>query len=244
MKIMTLPEFEIKNTMLYYRIFRRPPKTFGGIEEDEDICEDEPEEVEDIIKQCIHFNNAGECIIDASQLQSRLFPTPERTIFISHLHADKAKAQRLRTILTNHLPQYKCFIDSDVWSNVYDVIDSLKFKHAKTPQGYINCTKCIPITQNLHLMLSMALTEAIRSSAAFIYISGGTRTSINTISTNSPWVCQELLVSSLIPEDEVIVENFAKRASMNNITFRYDAPINHLYYGTLGDFIHSMRAVI
>lgn len=244
---MEFPEFERKHTMISYRIFKKHTLNLY-CEDDDDNDDDELVDYKGALRSCIVKNNNDDLVVNASKLQKVLFQQVgvEGTIFISHLHADVNKAQRIKYVLSQSLPQYKCFIDSEIWSDVYDVIKELKDKYAKTPEGNVyKSSICMNITKNLLLMVAMSLTEVISKSSAFIYISGGENRSGNSIATDSPWVCHELLVSSLIPEapdvSRLLLENFSKKASCSAAIFKYEVPSKHLRYGSLNEFIKIMK---
>lgn len=244
---MTFSEFERKHTMISYRIFKK--LDLKSYCEDDEDCEDEEfVDYRDALRSCIVKNDNDEIIVNGNKLQEALFKKDgiKDAIFISHLHADVNKARRIKFLLSRSLPQYKVFIDSEIWSDVYQVIKELKIEYARTSDGkYYKGDISLKIIKNLFLMVAMSLTEVISKSSAFIYISGGEKKSGNTIATDSPWVCHELLVSSLIPEapevPDLILENFAKKASCSDAVFEYEAPANHLQYGNLNEFITLMK---
>lgn len=224
--------------MIYYRIFRRISAQYRR-----SLSRIRIDSIVNIVRNCTYRDQNGEVVIDASELKNQLFPAPQRVIFISHLHSDASRAVAIKRYIESILPGYSCFIDSEVWHNVYDAINLLKTEYAFNENGNFSCSDCSPITKNLYLMLSMALMDAIRSSAAFIYIpSGNNDNTLNSISVDSPWVCQELLTSLLIPEAPIrnmIYENLTKKASP--VIFKYRPPVKHLRYGSVGNFIEDMR---
>lgn len=222
---------------IYYRRFHASvPKM------DDDIQEADNRPIPNILSDCVETENDIRVTLNASALKKALFPTPERVIFISHLHCDEKRAHSLKRYLKKQLPMYHCFIDSDVWYNVYQVIDELKRTHARGKKGCFSCRPCSDITQNMLLMLSMALTEAIRHAAAFVFLPDkqNSAPSLKTIATHSPWVCQELLVSSMLRDAES-KPTLIKEAAEKQVAFLHHAPIDHLKSVFAKDFVDRMK---
>lgn len=183
--------------------------------------------------------------IDASMLQQRIFPTPHRTIFISHLSAYRQTALDIKEAIEFWCPGYTCFIDSEVWGNMYTILRKLQNKYALLPNGHYRHEMVNNICQHLSLILSMALTKAIKDSPYFLFVPGGDDEMLNgdSISTTSPWVCHELLTASLLPERGIQKEaavQFAAEPQMN-LTFRYSADALHLHRTSLEEFIAMLR---
>lgn len=202
-------------------------------------------DLNDIINWALKEAKKNGYVLDATDLKENLFSAPEKMIFISHLHTQEGKAKRIKQYIEKNFPQYRCFIDSEVWHNVYEAIRLLKVDRAAIKNNLYNCDACEPIAMNLYLMLSIALTEAIKDSAAFIYVSDSKNDSPESIFTTSPWIYHELVVSSIVPTfrdaQKILVENFSKSASALGLRFRYEAPVDHLISGTLDEFITLMK---
>lgn len=183
--------------------------------------------------------------IDTTMLQNYFFPTPHRTIFISHLSADTEFVHNLKIAIEHSCPNFSCFIDSDVWGNMYKVRDYLQGKYASLPDGYFHHEKANNICQHLSLVLSMALTKAIKDSPYFLYVPHGDESTVNTnsITTESPWVCHELLTSSLLREPPTLYKEATVIANMatSNLAFKYRADTQHLHAATLEDFITHLN---
>lgn len=146
---------------------------------------------------------------DTSTFSEMVFPTPRNMIFISHAHSEKDIANQIARYIEEKLTSIKpvrCFIDSDYWGSVYRAMDILKSRHAlkSKPDDLYWCMPCTEISKNLFMILSMALQKAIRDSLMFLFVPPAdqeeTDTDLDTLTTSSPWIAQELLTSSLIPE--------------------------------------------
>ncbi len=191
------------------------------------------------VKEIILHNH-----INAKELEKALFPVPKNVIFISHLHKDVDYVRQVRNkIQTSVNGRFQCFIDSDVWGNVYDVILSLAGE-IRQKNGSLNFKDHDDISKNMYMILSLALQRVISECFLFVFVppAEGDGKYLNIFNTYSPWVCQELFSSSLFPSREVLTENMIKRGEFKRpeIQFTYDAPLNHLTRTTLDEFITSL----
>lgn len=193
------------------------------------------------IKQCTSKVSDYDIEINADKLQQILFPTPHRMIFISHLSADRDEAHEIKYLLEEYCTDYSCFIDSDVWGNLYEVRKNLEDEYAHIRENLYSLEMVDNISKHLCLILSMALTKAIKDSPFFLYVPHGDESAINTnsITTESPWVCHELLTSSLLQEPPALFKEatvIANKAT-SNLAFKYRADTQHLHASALKDFI-------
>lgn len=233
----SIKEIMMGTTNIKYKIFKTDPSLMH-YDNSKDF------DLKEIINWSLSEAKKNGYVLDATTLKENLFPKPEKMIFISHLHSDADNAMRIKKYIEEKLPQYRCFIDSEVWHNVYKAIHLLKVDRAAIKTNLYNCDVCEPIAMNLYLMLSIALTEAIKESSAFIYIPDNQNDNSEEIFTDSPWIYHELVVSSLVPKyirEELVEANFAKTASGPEIRFRYEAPVEHLESGKLHEFIEMMK---
>ena len=196
------------------------------------------------IKQSISTVN-GDLIFDTKKFSSLVFPTPHNMIFISHLRNDVNEAKGIASMLEyslSHMHPVRCFIDSDYWGNAYQALNILQNQYA-VKNVYCNLHKCNDIAKNVYAMLSMSLQKAIKESMMFIFVPpAGQNTTVDmkTLSIDSPWIAQELLTSSLIPEcmRKSACENFSATA---NGHFTYEAPIAHLSEATVLGLIEQFN---
>ena len=191
------------------------------------------------VKEIILHNH-----INAKELEKALFPVPKNVIFISHLHKDVDYVRQVRNkIQTSVNGRFQCFIDSDVWGNVYDVILSLAGE-IRQKNGSLNFKDHDDISKNMYMILSLALQRVISECFLFVFVPPAVHDEKhpNIFNTHSPWVCQELFSSSLFPSGEILMENMTKSSEIKSpeIQFTYDAPLNHLTRTTLDEFITSL----
>ena len=186
----------------------------------------------------------GELIFDTEKFSSQVFPTPHNMIFISHLSKEVSVAKGVAHILEyslSHIRPVRCFIDSEYWGNAYLALDKLQKKYA-VENEYYDLHKCNDIAKNVYAMLSMALQKAIKESMMFIFVPpAGQNTTVDmkTLPIESPWIAQELLTSSLIPEcmRKSACKNFSVAADVH---FTYEAPIEHLSEETVLGLIEQL----
>lgn len=201
-------------------------------------------DVVEIIDSCTSLKGDNDVVIDATALQRKLFPTPHRMIFISYLSDNIELARNIKRIIEYNAPDYCCFLDFDLWGNIYEAQSVLQNKYAydiETGLYYLEFTN--NIAKHLHMTLSMALTKAIKASPFFLYVPtiGDIDEDSEELITKSPWVCHELLTSSLlrdfIPLNEAV--DFVKASA--RLGFNYKANINHLHIANLATFINLIN---
>lgn len=182
------------------------------------------------------------CTLDAEKFSNALFPVPERVVFISHAKENTEKAEDLKAYLEDNFSNIQCFIDSEVWGNVYAALWILQTTYGRE-KGKFKINPCNGIARNLYLILSMALTKAIWNCLVFVYLPVEGE-DMNDSFINSPWIAQELLASSMFPEfsGHFIKEGReAVRASSSLLTFRYRADVSHLKKGTAATLADELR---
>lgn len=198
-----------------------------------------------LIEQCMLSDDGY--TLDAGLLEDKLFPAPQRMIFISHLHQEKEKAKQIKEIIEEHCRGITCFIDSDVWDNVYYVTQQMQMKYAEQiykEQPIYSLTDCNDIAKHMYLILSMALQKAITKSLAFLFIKPdeNAQSSSFEVYTYSPWVCHEVLVSSLMPEVQIESKSrdFTKVSSLK---LKYPLNLDHLRVTSLNEFINILNKI-
>lgn len=219
------------NEHIFYKLFRTPWATYPR---ERNCC---PTGTTNIIHRYTNILNSERIHIDATSIKQALFPFPEQTIFISHLRAEREKAQEVKKRIERDLPSCSCFIDSDVWHNVSEAAEILRRDYDMQVNETGNCRMRDSILIKLHLTFSMIMAEAIRESAAFIYVPHSHREqpSINAVIADSPWVCHELQIASVTWGRPLHTET-------PGIDFDFNAPVRHLSELPLRLFIQAMRA--
>lgn len=197
------------------------------------------ETLEQALRYCIPMEEG--CSLDAEKFSNALFPVPERVVFISHAHENAEEAKALKNYLEDKNSNIQCFIDSEVWGNVYDALWILQTRFGRK-KGVLTIEPCNEIARNLFLILSMALTKAIWNCLAFVYLPVEGE-DMNDTFINSPWIAQELLASSMFPE---FSHYFIKEghemvnASSSYLTFRYRADVSHLKKGSSAELAYKL----
>lgn len=203
-----------------------------------------PDKLISMVDSCTKQTGKDNIEIDAAQLQRLFFPTPQRMIFISHLATDKDDAECIKRAIESWSQEYTCFIDSNIWGNMYKIRNHLQKKYGRLESGNFSHEATNNICQHLTMVLSMALTKAIKDSPYFLYVPHRDEETldINTIVTHSPWVCHELLTASLLPEKPIVNENhnFSSIPTMQ-MHFRYSVESIHLHPTDLETFISQLR---
>lgn len=201
-------------------------------------------EIVKMIRSCTNKCENYDIDIDTKKLQDIFFPTPHRMIFISHLSSDSKKAHEIKEIIEANNPKYACFIDSDLWGNVYKIQELLQhdFAYREWAKTY-NLTTVNNIAKHLYLVLGMALTRAIKASPFFLFVPHTEQEALGSeLITDSPWVSHELLVSSFCKEKtEVLVETIGFSKAASRINFKHTADTSHLQLSTLAEFIELIK---
>ena len=197
------------------------------------------ETLEQALQYCIPTKEG--CSLDAEKFSNALFPVPERVVFISHAHENAEEAKALKNYLEDKNSGIQCFIDSEVWGNVYDALWSLQIKFGRR-EAVFKIDPCNEIARNLFLILSMALTKAIWNCMAFVYLPVEGE-DMNDTFINSPWIAQELLASSMFPEFNGYFIKESREmvnASSSYLTFRYRADVSHLKKGSSAELAYKL----
>ncbi|MCH5284457.1 MAG: hypothetical protein J1E42_02555 [Akkermansiaceae bacterium] len=161
--------------------------------------------------------------IDAGVLSEILFPKmPDRkeSIFISHSHAYVNDALAVKDFFTSK--GISCFVDGEVWADVYYILKVFQKRHAKPlSENTYSLSDCNMHAAHMYLMLATALMREISQADAFLYL--GTGKSVDKL--NSPWLHYELSLASSLKkagdkdEKDMLLENFSKLAS---VQFEYE----------------------
>lgn len=198
-------------------------------------------DIAQLILYCSKQNGSNDIEIDVERLQNIFFPRPERMVFISHHSSDSKKAHEIKDAIESNCSFFSCFIDSDFWGNVYEIEGRLQDNYAYNSNTHnYNLETINNIAKHLYLSLSTALIKAIKSSPFFLYVPHSDEEAQGTgqFLTESPWICQELLISSLCPERRTILgESQPMFKAAANINFKHTADTSHLHTATLEEFI-------
>lgn len=171
--------------------------------------------------------------VDADAVARELFPAlGTYDYFISHSSARKEEADKLKQYLLVR-KNAKVFVDGDIWGNVYDALKSYQFYNG---QQNIDINDANTKAAHLYMMLTGALSEVMKRSANFIWITSSATLKDGQLKTASPWILHELNTAKLIYELQGVVK--AAHARMVNESAA-DLP---LYYGIDTGFLKPFRA--
>lgn len=237
---------EMQRTTVIYRLLAFGDNNYNansnsGIEPSVDILT--------AIQEAITLDERNQIAsFDAAIFSEKTFPTPSNMIFISHSHADKERAVKIKQFIEKELP-VRCFVDSHYWQNVDEAFNLLKEKFARQ-EDKVNCYWCQPcsvIFKNLYMLLSMALQKAIRDSLMFIFVPPPGKeenVDMKRIFVESPWIAQELLTASLVPPHKLIVEELEKVAAQRTtLKFSHEVTLDELLVGSVSDVIQHIKKI-
>lgn len=152
-------------------------------------------------------------IVDGSKIQGDYFPLINADIFISHSHDDKDLAQALAGWI-NYTFGLKCFIDSDVWGYVDNLLEELNTKYSnrrkRTTGGYLyDYRSSNKVSQHVNIMLLVALQKMIDNTEAVFLLNTGNSIKIadgkNIDLTYSPWIYSEIVCTQIVRNKPLIL---------------------------------------
>jgi hypothetical protein len=179
--------------------------------------------------------------LSVKKIEADYFPIPDNIdVFISHSHKDLNFAIAFAGCLKYYLG-LNCFIDSCLWNNVDDLMRIVANEYCVMEKyengipktyGYDSINKA---SSNVHMILSMALTNVINKSEVFCFI--GTENSATfketmtggMAKTFSPWIYLELMISKLLSKDKEYFKRIASNFS-DSPQFQYEVlDTKHLF---------------
>ena len=166
--------------------------------------------------------------IDVEALTKELFPVKKDAIFISHQKENKNYAKHLKDDLKKALPNYTVFVDSDVWANVYMVLEYIQTKYAeKLDYNIYSLRDCNRISASIYLVLSRALQEMVLNCYAFICVIPQGSTG-EIIKSESPWFIDEIITSGLIKEGVMQDHTLPRMQNFSQLKFIHEVDISRL----------------
>ncbi|MEB0106829.1 hypothetical protein PflCFBP13510_07505 [Pseudomonas fluorescens] len=140
----------------------------------------------------------GEKNLNAAAIEDHLFPKLHVDIFISHAHADQAKAINL-AIAFQRLG-LTAFVDSCVWGHADDLLLKVdkKFSANKKAENSYFYELRNRTTSNVHMILNSALHEMIDRSELLIFLDTDHSVKVRDLMEDdqylsSPWIFSELM---------------------------------------------------
>ncbi|MGE4496306.1 MAG: hypothetical protein AB7E48_00385 [Deferribacterales bacterium] len=159
--------------------------------------------------------------IDVARLENDWFPQINADIFLSHSHADVDLVQYFSNWLSKEL-DLTTFIDSDVWGYKDNLIKELTGSMSNKKQ----IIRCV---DNINIILSTALTKMISETPVFIFLESDNSVE-NDYSTYSPWIYNELLMTTLIATKKEKMFSASQEALLEKYAhFEYD--VEHILRG-------------
>jgi hypothetical protein len=192
------------------------------------------------VKKNLDIRLLDENIIDGSATQRNWFPNIKADIFLSHSHKDLDYAKNLAGFIKNKF-KLDVFIDSNIWGNSENLLKLIDDEHCynKKTKNYDYKTRNFS-TSHVHMMLSVALADMINKTECLMFLD--TPNSViakDTINqTESPWIYNELFLSSIIQIDDKLIRSRTELFSANedrelknlneSLNIRYDLSVDHL----------------
>ncbi len=197
------------------------------------------EEILKVLQHC-YKEEQGNLYIDTEKVQYEFFKNYKGVIFISHSHKEKKLVPQIKATIQKSTG-VSCFVDSEVWSNVYEIRDKIADKYALNGQKKFYYKDPYDlISRSTYFILLRALQEVIRYSCAFIYIdSDQVKGESDRDFTSSPWIGEELLTSYLMQPSQSMI----KESKQQVPEFRYPAQISHLRKMQLEEFILEVQSL-
>lgn len=139
--------------------------------------------------------------IQVKSIEKLWFPKVKNHVFLSHSHADERQALILAGYLMEHC-KVDVFIDSCIWKYSDDLLKLLDKKFCEMENGNYNYKRRNITTTQVHLVLNMALAKMINNTECFMFFKTDNsvcmKKDFSSKETESPWICDELLMASLI----------------------------------------------
>lgn len=174
-------------------------------------------------------------VIEVKSIENMWFPNVRCHVFLSHSHHDEEKA----LILAGYLKE-KCdvevFVDSCIWKYSNELLKILDEHYSKTEFGHYNYSLRNITTTQVHLILNMALAKMINSTECFMFLKTSNSTfnkkDYSVTQTESAWICDELLIASLLARR-------SKTIHRNEFRMEHSFSINECFQG-IPKFIYDI----
>jgi hypothetical protein len=150
------------------------------------------------------YLNSASGIIDGKTLKELWFPKGRYQVFLSHSHGDIAFARYFKAWLSYNCG-LRCFIDTDVWENAYDLLYELDVAYSKKNDSpYFSYNRRNHTTAHVYSMLTMALFEAIDEIECPVLIESSNSVTLKEgieKGTLSPWIYEEVGYMGKLPHN-------------------------------------------
>lgn len=142
-------------------------------------------------------------VLDGQKIMDDWFNQVKVDVFISHSHRDLKGVHALSGWLYQNFGLMS-FIDSDIWGYCDDLIKEMDNAYSKNATGNLEYDKIRETTAHVHVMLMSALAKMINKTECLFFLDSNQSISVrdSVLKTRSPWIYNELLISSMIrPQD-------------------------------------------
>lgn len=161
---------------------------------------DNRDELIDKVKQRFE----GDISLNGTDIANEWFPKKKWDVFISHSHEDENLAIHLASWLKRTF-DLETFVDSFVWGSSDDLLKVLDNEycvlHKNGDKTTYNYNRRNYSTSHVHMMLSGALSEVIFNTECIIFLNTPNSLKVSDLDgqkTNSPWIYNELKISSIV----------------------------------------------
>lgn len=186
-----------------------------------------------------------EDIIDGNQLINEWFPEIKADIFLSHSHQDEKLAIEFSAWIKKNF-NLTVFIDSTVWKYSDDLLEIIDNEYCRNKKSdTYNYKKRNLSTSHIHLILSTAITKMIDQCECLIFLNTPSSVSIknsfseggNLSKTHSPWIYNELFISSIIRKQcerkSILIHEdrsfTAQEKAEKTLDISYPATLDHMF---------------
>lgn len=181
-------------------------------------------------------------IMDGQKIMDDWFSQVNVDVFISHSHRDIKGVHALSGWLYKTFG-LTSFIDSDIWGYCDNLIKEVDKIYSTNAKGDLDYGKIRETTAHVHVMLMSALAKMINKTECLFFLDSDQSISVRdtTLKTRSPWIYNELLISSMIRPQEITRKQF--RIQDNLILFEQrefsatemmiDYPVVHKHMKTI-----------
>lgn len=181
-------------------------------------------------------------VLDGQRIMNDWFSQVKVDVFISHSHRDLKSVHALSGWLYQTFG-LTSFIDSDIWGYCDDLIKEMDKAYSKDANGNLDYSKIRETTAHVHVMLMSALSMMINKTECLFFIDSDQSITArdSVLKTGSPWIYNELLISSMIRPQEIERPQFRiedslvlfERREFSAAEMRIDYPAVHKHMKTI-----------
>lgn len=185
--------------------------------------------------------------LNGSKISNEWFPMNHWDVFISHSHEDENLAVHLASWLKRNFG-LKTFVDSFVWGSSDELLKVIDDEYCVSSRQGESVTydynKRNFSTSHVHMMLSGALAEVINNTECIIFLNTPSSLKVADLEnqiTNSPWIYNELKISSIVskiyPRKEIVKAALLRNNSGIYKTIQESLQIDYDVSNELNSFI-------